>query len=72
MFDFIYETAVITMMMIASLGVVACGAYLISIISFRLPFLFWIRHEPTLGSPQEFPEDVEVMTVPSDRANIAA
>ena len=75
MLDFIYETAALTLMMIASLAVMAFGTYLIFIILFRLPFLFWVRHKPTVALPQgESPHsaDVELMTVLSDRAKIAA
>lgn len=75
MLRFIYETAAVTLLMIASLWVMAFGTYVIFIVFFRLPFLFWVRHKSTVALPQgesAHAADVELMTVLSDRAKIAA
>jgi hypothetical protein len=75
MLDFIYQTTAVTLVMIASLAVMALGTYVIFIICFRLPFLFWVRPKFTVAPPQgEFPhpQDVELSTLLSDRAKVAA
>lgn len=78
MFDLtnqINQVFVFTLVMIVAFIIMAFGTYLIIIVSFRLPFLFWVRHEvAAASSPGEAlnPANVGVTKSLNDRPRMAA
>ena len=50
MSEFVYQTAIITLMVVGGWVLMALGAYLIGILCFRLPFFFWVRSKPPVTS----------------------
>jgi hypothetical protein len=52
--NLINQTIAVTLLMITAFIIMAFGTYVIIIVSFRLPFLFWLRHEAAgASSPDE-------------------
>lgn len=69
------QVFVFTLVIIGALIIVAFGTYLIILLSFRLPFLFWVRHEvAAASSPAEAlnPPNIMVTNCLSDRPRMAA
>jgi hypothetical protein len=78
MFDLtnqINQVIVFTLVMIVAFMIMAFGTYLIIIVSFRLPFLFWVRHEaPDVWSAGEAlnPTNVGMTESLTERPRMAA